>query len=430
MLDRLSDLAGFQLGGGGEEVHARTEGAGAARRRTARARSRQIPQSDLVITSYALIRRDAERYREFEFDTRGARRSPAHQEPPDAECAGRQSRARRPPPRADRHAAGELRARSLVASSISSCPATSARRRISANATNCPSRANKNATRSRGSARRLRPFLLRRLKTEVAKDLPAKIEQVSFCELTPRPARAFTSRSSKPAARRCLDAVGAQGLAKSRMVVLDRAAAAAADLLRPAFAQAGQRRVRRRVPANWTMFGELLEEVIDGGHRVLVFSQFVTMLTLLKEKLTAEDIEYLLPRRLDHQSRRGRGEIPGNAAIPVFLISLKAGGVGLNLTGADTVIHFDPWWNPAVEEQATDRAHRIGQTRVVTSYKLITRGTVEEKILTLQNRKRDIIKATLGGDQEIENSVTRSGSSNLWIKFQSSLRGNVCGKEF
>jgi len=84
---------------------------------------------------------------------------------------------------------------------------------------------------------------------------------------------------------------------------------------------------------------------------------------------------------------------------PVFLISLKAGGVGLNLTGADTVIHFDPWWNPAVEDQATDRAHRIGQTKVVTSYKLITRGTVEEKILTLQQKKRDIIKATLGEEQ-------------------------------
>ena len=103
--------------------------------------------------------------------------------------------------------------------------------------------------------------------------------------------------------------------------------------------------------------------------------------------------------------RRNRGAVveqfQANATIPVFLISLKAGGVGLNLTGADTVIHFDPWWNPAVEDQATDRAHRIGQTRVVTSYKLITRGTVEEKILTLQQQKREIIKATLGGEETL-----------------------------
>ena len=95
-----------------------------------------------------------------------------------------------------------------------------------------------------------------------------------------------------------------------------------------------------------------------------------------------------------------------DATIPVFLISLKAGGVGLNLTGADTVIHFDPWWNPAVEAQATDRAHRIGQTRVVTSYKLITRDTVEEKILLLQNRKRELIQSTIGGEEEFTASLS------------------------
>src|SRR5436305_11361688 len=148
------------------------------------------------------------------------------------------------------------------------------------------------------------------------------------------------------------------------------------------------------------MFGELLEEAIDGGHRVLVFSQFVKMLSLLKEKLTAEDIQYCY---LDG-STTNRGAVVEKLqknSIPVFLISLKAGGVGLNLTGADTVIHFDPWWNPAVEDQATDRAHRIGQSKVVTSYKLITRGTVEEKILNLQQRKREIIAATLGGEESL-----------------------------
>ena len=93
------------------------------------------------------------------------------------------------------------------------------------------------------------------------------------------------------------------------------------------------------------------------------------------------------------------------AGIPVFLISLKAGGVGLNLTGADTVIHFDPWWNPAVEDQATDRAHRIGQAKVVTSYKLITRDTVEEKILLLQNRKRKVIQSTISGEEEFAASL-------------------------
>jgi SNF2 family DNA or RNA helicase len=145
-------------------------------------------------------------------------------------------------------------------------------------------------------------------------------------------------------------------------------------------------------------FDELLQEIVDGGHRVLVFSQFVSMLTLLKEKLVEQQIDYCY---LDG-STTNRGEVVERfqrGSAPVFLISLKAGGVGLNLTGADTVVHFDPWWNPAVEDQATDRAHRIGQTRVVTSYKLITRGTVEEKILTLQQKKREIIKGTLGEEQ-------------------------------
>jgi SNF2 family DNA or RNA helicase len=139
---------------------------------------------------------------------------------------------------------------------------------------------------------------------------------------------------------------------------------------------------------------------------VLVFSQFTTMLALLKDKLAAENIEFCY---LDG-STTNRGAVvekfQGNAKIPVFLISLKAGGVGLTLTGADTVMHFDPWWNPAVEDQATDRAHRIGQTRVVTSYKLITRGTVEEKILALQQKKRAIIKATLGGEESLADNLT------------------------
>ena len=154
------------------------------------------------------------------------------------------------------------------------------------------------------------------------------------------------------------------------------------------------------------LFAELLEEVLDGGHRALVFSQFVGMLSLLKERLAGEGIDFCY---LDG-STADRGAVveqfQNNPAIPVFLISLKAGGVGLNLTGADTVIHFDPWWNPAVEDQATDRAHRIGQTKVVTSYKLIARDTVEEKILLLQNRKRGLIRAAIGGEEEFAAALT------------------------
>jgi SNF2 family DNA or RNA helicase len=196
-----------------------------------------------------------------------------------------------------------------------------------------------------------------------------------------------------------LEAVGAQGLAKSRMVVLT-----ALLRLRQVCCDLRLLKLEGVDPVSASgkldLFEELLEEVIDGGHRVLVFSQFVSMLSILKERLTTAGIEFCY---LDG-STSNRGEVverfQREKGVPVFLISLKAGGVGLNLTGADTVVHFDPWWNPAVEDQATDRAHRIGQTKVVTSYKLIARDTVEEKILTLQNRKREIIKATIGGEEE------------------------------
>jgi len=277
-------------------------------------------------------------------------------------------------------------------------------------------------------AKRLRPFLLRRLKKQVAPDLPDRLEQVSFCELTPDQ-RSVYQQVIEAGRKEVLEAVGAQGVARSRMVVLTallrlRQVCCDLRLLKlersDSMAEAGDggRTGSPTEPSTnpslrpasssgkLDLFGELLEEVIDGGHRLLVFSQFVGMLTLLKEKLEEEGIEFCY---LDG-STINRGEIVGrfqtNASIPVFLISLKAGGVGLNLTGADTVVHFDPWWNPAVEDQATDRAHRIGQTKVVTSYKLITRDTIEEKILILQTRKREIIHATIGGEEEFAASLS------------------------
>jgi SNF2 family DNA or RNA helicase len=201
-----------------------------------------------------------------------------------------------------------------------------------------------------------------------------------------------------------LEADGEKGLAKSRMVVLT-----ALLRLRQICCDLRLLKLENTNPANASgkleLFGELLEEVIDGGHRVLVFSQFTGMLALLKEKLAAEKIEFCYLDGSTNNRAAVVEKFQSDMAIPVFLISLKAGGVGLNLTGADTVIHFDPWWNPAVEDQATDRAHRIGQTKVVTGYKLITRDTVEEKILTLQNRKREIIQATIGGEEEFAASL-------------------------
>ncbi len=150
---------------------------------------------------------------------------------------------------------------------------------------------------------------------------------------------------------------------------------------------------------------EILGNAVSGGHRVLVFSQFVTMLGHIRRALEADGItyEYLDGSTKDRMDRVER--FNEDDSIGVFLISLKAGGTGLNLVGADTVVHFDPWWNPAVEDQASDRAHRIGQTRPVTVYRLVVADSVEEKILELHERKRDLadqLLASAGASADLE----------------------------
>jgi SNF2 family DNA or RNA helicase len=393
----------------------------------------QIPQSDLVVTSYALIRRDADRYRELEFDTVVLDEA-QHIKNRQTQNAQAVKAVRSPHRLVLTGTPMENSVLDLWSIFDFLMPGYLGAAQDFRERYELPITRDKNSDAATRLSRRLRPFILRRLKREVAADLPAKLEQVSFCELTPDQ-RAVYQQVIEASRKEVLDAVGAQGLAKNRMVVLSallRLRQVCCDLrllklepqggggmecwsdgvMRGNASDAQHSNTPTLQPATpapsgkLDLFGELLEEVIDGGHRVLVFSQFVSMLTLLKEKLTAEGIDYCY---LDG-STANRGEVverfQKTATIPVFLISLKAGGVGLNLTGADTVIHFDPWWNPAVEDQATDRAHRLGQTRVVTSYKLITRDTVEEKILLLQQRKRDIIKATLGSEEELAEALT------------------------
>jgi SNF2 family DNA or RNA helicase len=242
------------------------------------------------------------------------------------------------------------------------------------------------------------------MKRDVAKDLPERIEQVSYCEMT-EDQRAAYQQVLEVSRREVLEHAGAEGVQKTRMVVLNA-------LLRLRQICCDLRLLKlegvdpEKASGKLDLFGELLEEVLDGGHRVLVFSQFVQMLTLLREKLGEQGISYSYLDGSTADRAAVVQRFQTTAEIPVFLISLKAGGVGLNLTGADTVIHFDPWWNPAVEAQATDRAHRIGQTKVVTSYKLITRGTVEEKILSLQARKRELLRTVLSDEQALAESLT------------------------
>ncbi|MBR0056314.1 MAG: DEAD/DEAH box helicase, partial [Kiritimatiellae bacterium] len=247
--------------------------------------------------------------------------------------------------------------------------------------------------------KRLRPFLLRRLKQDVAKDLPEKIQQVTFSELAPDQAKLYATLHDTFRTK-INSLVAERGFDKCRMDILAlllrlRQACCHPSLLPPEMLG----KLPPDAPSGkLEQFLEILDEARAGGHRMLVFSQFVGMLTILRKTLASQGVPYCYldgatKNRLDECRRFNQTQ-----SIPVFLISLKAGGTGLNLTGADMVVHFDPWWNPAVEDQATDRAHRIGQKRRVTSIKLIAEGTVEERVLEMQRKKQSVIKATIGTD--------------------------------
>jgi len=360
----------------------------------------EIPSCDLVLTSYALLRRDAEHYRGLEFDTVALDEA--------QHIKNRQTQ--------NAQAVKAVRANHKLV--LTGTPVENSvldlwslfdflmpgylgaaedfRERYE-----IPIMRDRNAEAQARLARRLRPFVLRRLKRDVAADLPEKIEQVSFCGLNPEQ-RAVYQQVLETGRREVLDSVNKQGVGGSRMVVLTallrlRQICCDLRLLKTVGAAAVSGKVE--------LFNELLEEVLDGGHRALIFSQFTSMLALLREELSSQKIGFCYLDGSTKDRARVVDQFQRDVAVPVFLISLKAGGVGLNLTGADTVIHFDPWWNPAVEAQATDRAHRLGQKKVVTSYKLITRGTVEEKILSLQTRKRALTQGLLGGEETLAEAL-------------------------
>jgi SNF2 family DNA or RNA helicase len=243
-------------------------------------------------------------------------------------------------------------------------------------------------------ARALRPFILRRTKEQVAPELPEKFEQTIHCDLEPAQRRFYDDLRRHYRAT-LLASVANRGMAKSKMQVLE-----ALLRLRQAASHSGLVDAARsgEPSAKFDVLLSRLREIADEGHKALVFSQFTTLLGLLRGRLADEGItfEYLDGRTRDRAERVARFE--SDPACPVFLISLKAGGVGLNLTAADYVFLLDPWWNPAVEAQAIDRAHRIGQSRHVFAYRLIARDTVEEKIAELQTSKKKLADALLDPD--------------------------------
>jgi len=234
-------------------------------------------------------------------------------------------------------------------------------------------------------ARRVAPFLLRRTKEEVATELPPKSEIVRTTTLGEAQATLYeTIRVSME--KRVRDAIADKGLARSQITILDALLKLRQTCCDPRLLSLkGAKRVKGSAKLELLM--EMVPEMVEEGRRILLFSQFTRMLTLIEGELGRHDIAYA---KLTGQTRKRDEAIERfrSGEVPLFLISLKAGGVGLNLTEADTVILYDPWWNPAVENQAADRAHRIGQDKPVFVYRLLTTGTVEERILALQEKKR------------------------------------------
>jgi superfamily II DNA or RNA helicase len=252
-------------------------------------------------------------------------------------------------------------------------------------------------------ARALRPFLLRRTKEAVAPELPARVEQTLVCELPAEQRRLYDELRDHY--RAGLEArIGQQGMGRAKILVLEallrlRQAACHPGLIDPRRGEERSAKLDLLVPQ--------LREIAEEGHKALVFSQFTSFLALLRAQLDREGLPY---QYLDGKTRDRQACVERFQSDPesrLFLISLKAGGLGLNLTGADYVYLLDPWWNPAIEAQAIDRAHRLGQTRTVFATRLVARDTVEEKILELQKSKRALADAVIQADESLLAGLSR-----------------------
>ncbi len=283
------------------------------------------------------------------------------------------------------------------------------------------------AERRQQLAERVRPFLLRRTKEQVLAELPPRTEVVRWVELTGE------QRDMYESLRLIFDkklrqVLATRGVSQSQIMILDALLKlrqvccdprlvklpSTSSVSSPAFSLPTGEIGDPSASAKLGLLMGMLPELIDEGRRILLFSQFTSMLALIEDALRQRDINYvkLTGQTKDRETPINRFQ---QGEVPLFLISLKAGGTGLNLTAADTVIHFDPWWNPAVEEQASARAYRIGQDKPVFVYKLLTKGTVEEKILALQQRKQNLADNLLAGAAPQQHLIT---AEDLEVLFQ------------
>jgi superfamily II DNA or RNA helicase len=246
--------------------------------------------------------------------------------------------------------------------------------------------------------RRVKPFLLRRTKESVAPELPPRVEQTDWCELTQTQAALYADVLASVRAD-VIEAVEKKGFARSRIEILAALTKLRQVCNHPAL-------VDKRLSKGEDVSGklayalELVREAADGGHKILLFSQFTSMLDLIRPELDRMQIGHVTIEGKTRNRAEVIEKFKTDPNTSVFLMSLKAAGTGLTLTEADTVILYDPWWNPMVERQAMDRAHRIGQTKSVNVHKLVTKGTIEERVLSLQEKKKSIFDAVVSDTAE------------------------------
>ena len=246
------------------------------------------------------------------------------------------------------------------------------------------------------------PFILRRLKTDVLKDLPEKVEETRVVRFGDEQQKLYDGQVVRM--KELLNSTDDDTLSRSRIQVLAELTRIRQICCDPAllFENYDSGSAKREACL------DLIRSAIEGEHKVLVFSQFTSMLALLKEDLEKELIPFFeLTGSTPKQERLSMVSAFNEGNVPVFLISLKAGGTGLNLTGADVVIHYDPWWNAAAQNQATDRTHRIGQNRIVTVYKLIVKNSIEEKIQQMQELKLSLAENIISSDASTLGTLSR-----------------------
>ncbi|MBQ1786684.1 MAG: DEAD/DEAH box helicase [Turicibacter sp.] len=256
------------------------------------------------------------------------------------------------------------------------------------------------------------PFILRRLKKDVLKELPEKIETNMYCEMD-KTQRDLYHAMVYEMKEEMYEEIQEQGIERSRIKILALLMRLRQICCDPSLYLENY----KGESAKLKLCLELVDECIASGHKVLIFSQFTSMLDILSRELKDKQIEHLMLTGSTKSSERLKLTEQFNSdETPVFLISLKAGGTGLNLTGADVVIHYDPWWNMSAQNQATDRAHRLGQEKTVQVFKLFVKDTIEEKIEYLQQRKRDLTEAIV---QEGETFITQLSNEELTALFDS-----------